>query len=438
MNSFYIKYKTKLSQINYLATLLFIFWLPLKDDFLPVTLAFWILTWLLEGNFKGRIKSFPFKLLYLSMLVYFSLTVISLFYTRDLQVGFFQVQEKLSMVFFPIFLAGSNQKVKQNYKNLLYVFVVGNFVASLYCLANAFATSLVIENGSYSLHHYMDSYYVNYSFWEMVNLRYSHFSYTYLSIFKHPSYFSMYIIFSIIIIIYLIRIGHIKKIWARSLGIFCMLFFIFMLYLLQSRAGIISFAAVLIGIPIMEIKQKMKKKYFFPVLIIIVAFIYFIFSNSMIGKSVSGLKESFNNPKGFSLMKSDIRLQSWYTSIKVIEENFWFGTSPANLTQELTNKYNLYGFEVAKKEQLNAHNQYLETFAGLGVFGFLSLMFFLIYGVSISLKKNNYLLFFLLLIFSINFLFESMLNRMAGVLFLMFFVSLFVFSDIGEFDKKTG
>ena len=53
-----------------------------------------------------------------------------------------------------------------------------------------------------------------------------------------------------------------------------------------------------------------------------------------------------------------------------------------------------------------------------------------IYGFVIAYKKRQYLLFFLLLILSINFLFESMLNRMAGVLFMMFFYSLFVFMKI--------
>jgi len=168
---------------------------------------------------------------------------------------------------------------------------------------------------------------------------------------------------------------------------------------------------------------------------LLLIFSYIIISNSKLSKNISELSENFTNPKGFSLMESDTRYQSWYSAIKVIEENFWFGTGPANLTNELTKKYNTFGFEIAEKEQLNAHNQYLETFAGLGIIGFLSLLYFLGYLLVFAIKKRNYLLFFLFTILSVNFLFESVLNRMAGILFMMFFVSLLIFANIPAFNN---
>ncbi len=90
----------------------------------------------------------------------------------------------------------------------------------------------------------------------------------------------------------------------------------------------------------------------------------------------------------------------------------------------------------AELEKLNSHNQYLETCAGLGIFGFVSLLYILIYGFIITYKKRHYLLFFLLVILSINFMFESMLNRMSGVLFMIFFYSLFVFMNKQPVRKK--
>jgi O-antigen ligase len=122
--------------------------------------------------------------------------------------------------------------------------------------------------------------------------------------------------------------------------------------------------------------------------------------------------------------------------MQVIKENFWFGTSPANLTDELIKKYKELGFEKAALDNLNSHNQYLETFAGLGIFGFLTLLFIMVYSFVLSIKKRNYLLFFFIIIVSINFIFESMLNRMAGILFMMFFISLLIFADIKEFSAK--
>lgn len=139
------------------------------------------------------------------------------------------------------------------------------------------------------------------------------------------------------------------------------------------------------------------------------------------------LIELIKSPQDDDLQKIDTRFQTNFTAFEIIKENFWFGTSPANLTSELEKKYTEYGFIKAEKEHLNAHNQYLETFAGLGILGFLSLLYILSYGFVYAYKNKHYLLFFLLLILAINFMFESMLNRMAGVLFMMFFYSLFVF-----------
>lgn len=430
------KYQLIIQNINYYALLLFVFWLPLKDNFLPTIMAIWIFTWLLEVNFKERFAKFNHKILYAALFFYLILTIISILRANNINEGTFSIQQKLSLFVYPIILLGSNSLVKKNAKTILLVFVLGNFIASLYCLAIAFINSIVIENGSYVFHYYFDTYNPNYSFWDLVNLRYCNFSSSYLSVLMHPSYFSMYLIFSIIIV-YFFRMNFIKEKWSKLIFYLLIFFFIFMLYLLQSRAGIISLVLIFILIPLIEIQKKLKKRYFIIIISTISIFAFFILPNSLINKNLIEIKKASTNSDEFSLKDSDIRMQLWYTSLQVIKENFWFGTSPANLTEKLVVKYNELGFKDAANEELNSHNQFLETFAGLGIFGFLSLIVILIYGFVIAIKEHNYLLFFLLFILSINFLFESMLNRMAGILFMMFFMSLLVFADIPSFNSKN-
>ena len=347
----------------------------------------------------------------------------------------FLVQEKLSMVFFPLFLAGSNNKVKKNTKIILSVFVLGNFIGALYCIANALNNSLIMENGRYIFHYYIDTYEPNFSFFGNINIRYSHFSYGYLSILMHPSYFSMYLIFSIVIIIDFFRNGLIQKKWFRILSINLVFFFLFMIYLLQSRAGLIMLIVVILIVLIIEIRSKLKKIYFIITISITILFSWAILSTSLIKNNFIEIEGIIANPNEFSLVESEARMQTWYTGINVIKENFWIGTSPANLTECLVLKYKELGFQEAANTRLNSHNQYLETFAGLGIFGFISLLSILIYGFVIAIKKHNYLLFFLLLILSFNFLFESMMNRMSGILFMMFFISLLVFANSTSFNR---
>ncbi len=421
--------RNHISQLNYWALLLFTFWLPLKDNYLPAIMAVWIISWVLEANFKERFRVFPEKKYFIGFLVYFLITGLNVFRSSDISYGIFQIQEKLSLIFFPVILIGSNDKIKNNLTTILKVFIIANLAASFYCLGNAFINSLITENGNYRLQIYLNEFYANKSFWELINFRYTYFSYTYLSVFMHPSYFSMFISFSVIIIIYFFRIKLIRKTGWKIAIIIAVLFFILMLYLLQSRAALITFGIMLVFVPFIELKNRLKKRFAFISLALLIVSISFISTNKRIK---SNLVEAWNvaeNKEKPALAESDLRIQLWYTSVQLIKDNFWFGTGPANLTDKLIMKYEALGFTRAAEDELNAHNQYLESFSGLGIFGFLSLMFILVYSFIIAIKKHNYLLFFLILILSINFLFESILNRMSGVLFMMFFVSILVYAN---------
>jgi len=423
-----LSYSTTVKKINLFALLFFVFWLPLKDNFLPAILSFWLFTWLLEGNFKNRFNKFSNKLIYIIISTYFLLTVLSLLYTNDIDVGLFEIQKKLSMLFFPIIIIGSNKKVKNNYNTILYTFVIGNLIASIYLLSNAFFSNLIIENGTWFIEYCPDKSFKSHSFFELINLRFNNFSASYLSIFIHPSYFAMFLVFSIVILIYFFKQNFIKKTTLKLLTISIILLFVFMIYLLQSRASFITFFVVIVFLILYEIKKHNNKKLIISGIFVISVSVTFILSSSAFQEGFNKLNKILSNKNKLEIVKKDARFQTWYSAKEVIKENFWFGTSPPDVYKELTNIYIKYNFPVKEKE-LNAHNQYLESFAGLGVFGFISLMSILICGFIYAYNKKHYLLFFLLLISSINFLFESMLNRMAGILFMMFFYSLFVFGD---------
>ncbi|OQX96208.1 MAG: hypothetical protein B6I20_14715 [Bacteroidetes bacterium 4572_117] len=421
----YFKYTTNL---NYFALLLFVFWLPLKDSYFPTIITFWMFTWLLEGNIKEKFVSFSYNKIYIAFLLYFLLTIIALLYTNDIDAGLFDVQEKLSIAFFPIILAGSNQKIKNNYNTILFVFVIANVVASFYCLANALVTNIIIENATWHIKHWVWDEMQNIPFWEVINLRSSNFSYTYLSIFKGPAYFAMYITFSISILIYFLKKKIAKKTTHKILTTSTITFFTFMVYLLQSSAGLITIGVVLLFSVLYELKAKQKKKYILIGSTLVLLGVMAIIFSKTTQKRIKDFTDVISAPSKSELFKKDDRLGIWYSAVEVIKENIFIGTSPANLSDELAIKYKKHNLMQAHNEKLNAHNQYLESFAGLGILGFLCLVYILANGFIIAYKKKNYLLFFLLIIVSSNFLFESMLNRMAGVLFLMFFYSLFVFT----------
>ncbi len=431
MNSKTSKYKSIISQINYLSLLLFVFWLPLKDDYLPAVMAGWIGTWLLEGNLKERFTQISCRYLFWGLAAYFAFNVIFFFRTNDFNDGVFEIQQKLSVVFFPIILAGSNNSLKNNSLLVLKVFVIGVIIASVYCLLYALNSNLYYENGQFILKYTYDDvdWLKNKSFIETILVRTSFFGYSILSIFKHHAYFSMYIVFSILIIINFFRKKLIKTITAKILYILAVIFLSGMLFLLQSRSAFVTIPIVIACMAVVEFRKNINLISIGIFVMIVVGAIFAISTSSRLQQNIKDIKNIKEEGFVSHIKERDIRYRLWYTSILVIKDNFWIGTAPANEEAALTKKYKELGFEHAEKEHLNSHNQYLQTFVGSGVFGFLALMFVIVYSFIISIRKKHYLLFFLMLILSINFLFESMLNRMAGVLFMMFFLSMFTFME---------
>jgi O-antigen ligase len=119
-----------------------------------------------------------------------------------------------------------------------------------------------------------------------------------------------------------------------------------------------------------------------------------------------------------------LRILIWEQSINLIKNNFLLGTGVGDANDELYKKYQSNGIDVAFDEKLNAHNQFLQTFIGIGLFGFILLCIISIGQIFIAYNKKNILMFVFFIIISLNFFVESMLQTSAGVLFFVFFYCL--------------
>jgi O-antigen ligase len=177
------------------------------------------------------------------------------------------------------------------------------------------------------------------------------------------------------------------------------------------------------------IKRRKKILYLIGIPLLIVG-IFFISSNSRISYNINQIERIIKNPSKIEIEGENDRFQMWYSSLPLIKENFVFGIGPSNVTKKLVEKYVLYKFSMAEKFKLNAHNQYLESLLGLGIIGLLILLYILAYCLIKSYRQKNYLLLILIFMLSFEFLFESVLNRMIGIVFMMTFVSMFLFTDI--------
>jgi len=392
--------------------------LPFTKTYLPYLMFLWVMSGVLAIHkiSKNYHKSF---ILLLLPVVFYSVHIIGFIYTQDIKNGLFDLEMKLSIIFIPVVVFFITDKVKANYRVLLKLFVYGNLGASLVCLLFAINNTVVFTESGISIEHMVwPTITKGLSFFQLINQRFSYFSYGFLSIFHHPTYFSIYILFSIVILVYLIRSAQ-KK---RTGYYFLIIYFTIFLWLLGSRAAFLTYLVSLSSFFIILIVRF--KRYWIG-LFLLVAGIFLsivVFSNLQIQKNIN---ETLEIVKDKPLNEhSDIRLWLWKSGFEIFQDNLWVGVGTGDINSALNKKYEEYNLKLANEHNLNAHNQYLDTSLKLGAVGLTILLGWIIFTFYITIKRKQFLFFYFMLIISINFLFEVILNSIAGVAFFAFFYSL--------------
>ena len=148
---------------------------------------------------------------------------------------------------------------------------------------------------------------------------------------------------------------------------------------------------------------------------------------------------AIKNPSDASLDSNESsmeRIAILKTSTQFALKNLPWGVGTGDIKDEISKNYKQLGSITINELYLNPHNQFLQTTISLGILGLLSLLAILISGFRIAIKKKNVLLFSFVLLISLHFLFESMLEQQAGVVFITLFYSLFCIWDGNDLDSK--
>jgi O-antigen ligase len=195
----------------------------------------------------------------------------------------------------------------------------------------------------------------------------------------------------------------------------------------SSKAGIISFVVVFIlyGFYMIFLSKSSTNKLSFSIAFVVIGVLFSLFftgnSKTMLRfkTAVSQITETEISP--ISEGSTQARIYAFKTSIEIISENFWLGVGTGDIDPVTISTYKENGYEGALKRKLNAHNQFLQTFGALGLFGFLSLVLIFVglwfFGVT---QKNELIIFFTTLCFLFA-LTESFLETQAGIVFFSFF-----------------
>lgn len=413
--------------------LLVAFWLPLSKHFISPIIILFSFTWLMNMK-RVEWKSLKAKskisiLLLLLPTFYFAINILSAIVSNNKHSALFDLEVKLSLLLFPLIVLSSSELIYRFRLYFLKVFLLGNLVALIINLIIAFINSIHFYEGSLQFLPAINEVYNNQSFFLLIGNRLSHFSYVQFSTFHHPAYFSMFLNLGVVIAYYFYKTSAHRKHKAYYIGL--ILIFYLGIYLLSTRSGLIALFTTLLALTIIEFTKKTNY-----VLVFLISFtlnfgLYKAITVSKIKDNIKEMSElsikKGSDPKSKKPVKyRDTRLNIWGAALEQIKNNFWFGVGNGDVKRSLIDQYKSNNFLPGVQHRYNTHNQYLETQLSGGIISTLILLTMLILGLIHAFKENMLIFGFLICVVGFNFLFESMLNTMAGVIFFSFFYSFLI------------
>jgi O-antigen ligase len=410
--------------IRYFLILCIAFFIPVYGKILPPLIAFLVLNWLIDGSFVKTIPLLfrdPKRRHIISFALLYLLYIAGLFYSRNMIYGLFDLEVKLSLLVFPLIFATAGEPVLDAKKinTVLKTFVGGCLAGSVIFLGYSSYNEIV--------YHVQDSFY-----------------YTRLSWYYHPSYLAMYFGFAIPILIYWLVNDHKSLSWLIKTGmIVIMLYFLVFIILLSSKAGLLALALTLVSYIIILIVKKGQWLYGLVTLAVAMGAFYFgmkIFPFA--ANRIYQAEKDFSVPGDSATAASrstGSRIQIWKSALDIIRKNPVLGVGTGDVKDELMKRYSERKIEIAIQHKLNAHNQYLQTFVALGLAGLIVLLAMFIVPARMAFRKEHYLYFMFLVVFSVNILVESMFETQAGVVFYAFFNTiLFIAMDAASVEPVKG
>jgi O-antigen ligase len=374
----------------------------------------WGLFWILENGsgfnkitFKGNKPAFLF-ILFIGLFIW---QIAGLLFADSLNMGIERISKRLSFFLFPLVLFYPGGKISKNINQIIRLFPICTFLYIIYCFGNALHNSLILQDGKWIFNpHPLAFDFENHFF----GLRFSDI--------VHPSYLAMYVLISILISSESLFDNSLTVI-KRCLWLIISIVFLIVIYLLSSRAGVMAAMIVLPLYFLFKFYRKFSKWIIVLLLIILVTgLVVLVRTNSRINYSLEGISKTNIN----ETVEKDVRFIIWKSAMGVIEQNLILGVGTGDASEELKKEFTRRGYVEGYYDTLNAHNQYIEILLENGLIGLILFLSILGYMSYIAISQQNLLLGLFIIMMVVFFLFETVLNRLAGITFFPFFTFLFM------------
>lgn len=411
-----MEFKTLLNRgdLTFFVSIAVVIVLPVYVHLLPPFIFLWLLFWLWQNNFRMNKKMFSGNkaaILFILFIVFYLWQILGLMYADSVDTGLERIFKRLAFIIFPLVLFYPGEKISKNINLILRIFAVFTFLFLIFCFENALNNSLILKGGHFIFNPHPSDYgWENYFY----GFRFSNP--------VHPSYLSMYVILSILISSESL-IKDSPTLFKKLFWIFLIIVFLTVLYLLSSRAAILSIIIIFPAYFIIRLRGIFSKKIVISIFVLlIVVLIGIAKTNSRINYTIEDLSKTVVSES----FEKDVRYEIWNSAMGVIKKNLIFGVGTGDASNELKKEFIRRGYTEGYYESLNAHNQFLEVLLENGLVGLLIFVCIIGYMIYMAISERNLIFGSFILIILIFFFFETVLNRLAGITFFPLFSFLLI------------
>lgn len=353
-----------------------------------------------------------------SSILLLSSCFISLFFLKNFDITINQFGRRITYLLCPLIFAFFDKKtLREIKKTSFYGLCYGLFLSSSFMLVNILLKYYKIRS-LFSISK------------DILNYNHTHNNYT--SILDiHPSYYGLYLLLGFVILFY----GNVK--FHKMFKFFMISIFVSSLIFLNSRSVTFLFLLLTI-IHSLNLLFSKTKSYILSALIfgslffVILCSFYFLLNRTyafqrLVKESSWELSYEINskyNSKG----KGDSRLARWHAAIELIKKKPIVGYGVGKERSVLAEQYSKMQMYFASEKRYNSHNQYLGVILEGGMVSFLFFLIFLISNLVISIKYRDIIFCVFVINISVISVVENIFIRNAGIIFIAFFSSLFLFS----------
>jgi len=325
----------------------------------------------------------------IDILVYFFVAIVGLFYTDNLREGLRSMETASCFLAIPLVFNLIQPFTTKELKRIFVFFASGVLLSSLFCIFTAIVS--YVENASFS------SFFFH-GFTNIIDFQ--------------PTYFAYYLVFSITFALY--SLNYDEDFLNSNIVIFAILFFFLILILSGGRTAFMSLLLVF-SFFILRFFLDGNENVRIPTLSLILIMVIFIFS------------ATFYEKVNRTLILNDSwdRYGLWKSAISA-NQNVLFGVGTGDYKVVLNEYFRSHNMEKYAVDNLNSHNQFIQTYLSNGLLGLISIIFLLGRPLYLSFVRGytlGILVFFPFILYGMT---EVFLGRYQGVVFFAFLHQVFI------------